>query len=865
MSLYGALQSGVSGLIVQSSALSAIADNISNSNTVGYKRNVVAFNTLVTKQTSLTTYSSGGVQGVNQSKIDVQGLLSATVSSTDLGISGNGFFVVNESPKPTLSDTWAYTRSGDFNKSASGYLVNSGGYYAMGWSLMPWDGNENATIVQIDGFNYMKAYKDNHGNLTYVNDSVIDSTNLKAVNLNEVGGDASATSQIRYGANLPSSDPIFNPNNAAAGGRYNISTILYDSLGNSHNISYEYTKTGENTWSIEPDIPSGAASLALYSSREIVNDAADDVYAAIGQIEFSSLPDNHSYIKLSSDLGGDNPITYVYEFSTDGTTSYVPEAGEKVVLVDMSVAVVSIPQAVERFASAIRKTMPDGGRFAADDNRIKIVQSTSGREITVDASKCSQTIQSSANPNLVTGIPTGIYQIKAIDDELKNVGSINFISEVAADYVGKTVTLGNNVYEFYNSDAGGSPTSPNIVVDLASAIKGDAIDRSGVASSLYNALILTAPGASRYKLSGTTLEITQNSNGADIMVNMGESDRLTFESKDISDYETRKVTINGHDYTFTSTPSGADYEIDISNMTWNVETTPNDIAYRVANAITVNASVSGDNPSHYQVNGNSIIADQGAISATTATGSSVAAAGAGLDSSVYYGTIKDNGGTSYTSIGAGVQTLCSLWTFNGIAQAEEGSLVAGVRFNSDGSPKYTNLNNMSINWANGASNMTGAASEGPKVSVFSGNENTLDGLTHLSGEYTLNYTTQDGARYGSYSGVSVDENGIVRALFDNGTTRPIAIIPLATFVNPNGLEALSGNVWIATGYSGAATLRTASTAGAGEISASSLESSTVDLATEFTNMITVQRAYTAASKIITTADDMLNDLMNIKR
>jgi flagellar hook protein FlgE len=96
-------------------------------------------------------------------------------------------------------------------------------------------------------------------------------------------------------------------------------------------------------------------------------------------------------------------------------------------------------------------------------------------------------------------------------------------------------------------------------------------------------------------------------------------------------------------------------------------------------------------------------------------------------------------------------------------------------------------------------------------------------------------------------------------------TRPVFMIPLATFTNANGLSSLSGNVWIATDFSGNPTLRQAGDAGAGQINAASLENSTVDLGTEFTRMITTQRAYSSAAKVITTADDMLTELLSIKR
>jgi flagellar hook protein FlgE len=102
-------------------------------------------------------------------------------------------------------------------------------------------------------------------------------------------------------------------------------------------------------------------------------------------------------------------------------------------------------------------------------------------------------------------------------------------------------------------------------------------------------------------------------------------------------------------------------------------------------------------------------------------------------------------------------------------------------------------------------------------------------------------------------------------LFDNGVTRPVFMIPVATFTNPNGMDNLTGNVWIATDFSGNPVLREAGDAGAGAISSAALEASTVDLGQEFTRMITTQRAYSSAAKVITTSDEMLDELLRIKR
>ena len=223
------------------------------------------------------------------------------------------------------------------------------------------------------------------------------------------------------------------------------------------------------------------------------------------------------------------------------------------------------------------------------------------------------------------------------------------------------------------------------------------------------------------------------------------------------------------------------------------------------------------------------------------------------------GVVRDSVTNSWKSIQNTTATLANQFTVNG-TEVEQGAVVPAVRFNADGTPKYFYVDEMAIEWANGAQNMDGDPDNGTRITLDMGNVGTNDGLTNLSGDFLTNYINQDGAKFGSYTGVSISEDGVVTALFDNGETRPIAILPLATFANANGMEALTGNTWIETDASGQAMLRQAGTNGAGEITAYSVESSNVDLATEFSNMIVTQRAYSAATKIITTADEMLDEL-----
>jgi flagellar hook protein FlgE len=105
----------------------------------------------------------------------------------------------------------------------------------------------------------------------------------------------------------------------------------------------------------------------------------------------------------------------------------------------------------------------------------------------------------------------------------------------------------------------------------------------------------------------------------------------------------------------------------------------------------------------------------------------------------------------------------------------------------------------------------------------------------------------------------------VTALFDNGQQLGIYQLPLALFPNPNGLEQRNGNAFAQTDRSGDFLLLQANTGGAGLVAPSALEASNVDLAEEFTNMIVTQRAYSASARTITTADEMLEELIRIRR
>lgn len=171
-----------------------------------------------------------------------------------------------------------------------------------------------------------------------------------------------------------------------------------------------------------------------------------------------------------------------------------------------------------------------------------------------------------------------------------------------------------------------------------------------------------------------------------------------------------------------------------------------------------------------------------------------------------------------------------------------------IEFNSDGDLE---LSLTDINWANNSD-----ATQSIDINI--------SGLTQSASDYSVGTINQDGAELGLRTGIAIDTDGNVVASFSNGLTQNLARIPIATFTNPNGLQERSGNVYIQTSDSGAYNLRDAGTAGAGNIATSSLEASNVDLADEFSRMIITQRAYSAGTKIISTTDQMLTELLGLR-
>ena len=204
-----------------------------------------------------------------------------------------------------------------------------------------------------------------------------------------------------------------------------------------------------------------------------------------------------------------------------------------------------------------------------------------------------------------------------------------------------------------------------------------------------------------------------------------------------------------------------------------------------------------------------------------------------------------------------------------------GQVAAGtIAFNADGSINTAastltddNGNNLFASGSKGTLDIDWAANLGvtSPQPVKLNLTNPIGGLTQVAATSITQSVDTDGTQFGNLTNVQIDDQGFVTAVYDNGVSRKLAQVAIATFQNPDGLSSVSGDNYQVSSTSGTYNLKVAGSGGAGTLSPSTLEASTVDLSQQFAGLIITQQAYAASTKILTTADQMLQQLISIKQ
>ncbi len=275
-SLFGALDTAVSGLTAQSAAFSNISDNVANSQTTGFKGTNTDFSDYLTTSTA-TKNDSGFVAARPEYLNNVQGTISSSTNALGLAISGNGFFQVSQvsndsTGKPTLGTQSEYTRDGNFSLDSSGYLVNDTGEALNGWTADPATG-------------------------------IVDESQAAPILINQSSYSPVATSTITLSANLPATPAANTPVTSQVD--------VYDATGTMHTLSLAWTQNATNDWSVAVTAPDATTPGLGGADIQFGNTSGNAVAAGtIGNItsdapatSTSFASDGPATLNLSADFG----------------------------------------------------------------------------------------------------------------------------------------------------------------------------------------------------------------------------------------------------------------------------------------------------------------------------------------------------------------------------------------------------------------------------------------------------------------------------------------------------------------------------------------------------------------------------------
>jgi flagellar hook protein FlgE len=233
-------------------------------------------------------------------------------------------------------------------------------------------------------------------------------------------------------------------------------------------------------------------------------------------------------------------------------------------------------------------------------------------------------------------------------------------------------------------------------------------------------------------------------------------------------------------------------------------------------------------------------------------------------------TIYDNNGTAHTLTFTFTKTANpNEWSVSAVVDGNALTIGATtITFNADGTintPTSLSITAADLNTALGQDVFDATTPKDITVELAP-TGNLLQGITQFSGTNTVTFQYQDGYTFGELSDLSVDDNGKIWGSFTNGRTELLGQVALAKFANPSALVREGNNMFAVAPDSGLPLIGTAGeTFASTRIYSGALEQSNVDLAEQFTDMITTQRAYEAAARTITISDVMLGETNNLKR
>ncbi|EJT9484030.1 flagellar hook protein FlgE [Campylobacter jejuni] len=841
------LWSGVSGLQAHQVAMDVEGNNISNVNTTGFKYSRADFGTMFSQTVKIATAPTDGRGGSNPlqiglgvsvsstTRIHSQGSVQTTDKNTDVAINGDGFFMVSDDGGLTRY----LTRSGDFKLDAYGNFVNNAGFVVQGWNIN-WD---DQTI---------------DSSRTPQNIFIDPGMHIPAAKSTEVAIKANLNSGLNIGTssrNLYALDSVHGWNTKTQRAEDENDTGTTQFYTTSKN-AVEVTEKGVDAGSL---FNANGQGLNLREGQGIWVSYADAKFTTDKPASVNVFDPNNHTNQNGSIFWGDKDNAVNLDITLNGVNiqnANIRSLDEAIAYINTFTAPTDTRDGTG--VKAVKKADGSGIEFVNDnadgttDNmkniNLTVNQANTAGErhtITWNAGNNNFTARSAKNNANSVWIPTAA-------NVNGNAESIQIITAHKYVYSSNPVDIG----PMYNPD-GGPQFQPGVgnnpPTDPASLNYWNAIQ-----GSLKNS------DARTFRTTEDLRELLQRD--ARYGVDYDGDGSKTYDADDINQAVKVVVTENGN------------FAISNANETSTIP----------ANA-GAGAGAATTNPKNMSFNITAYSNKQGTVSTNDAFTKIFKAFDGVL---TVGGQIKESEQLKLSAFSAGLEIYDSLgskhtlevqfvkqsttqdggneWQMiirvpepaeiNTTGEGPTNIIVGTARFNNDGS--LANYTPKTINFS-----PNNGAAPNQQIKLSFGTSGSNDGLVSSNSASTLTGQATDGYTSGNLKpdAIRVDDKGNILGEFTNGKTFAVAKIAMASVANNSGLEEIGGNLFKVTANSGNIVVGEAGTGGRGEMKTSALEMSNVDLSRSLTELIIIQRGYQANSKTISTSDQMLQTLIQLKQ
>lgn len=848
------LWSGVSGLQAHQVAMDVEGNNISNVNTTGFKYSRADFGTMFSQTVKIATAPTDGRGGSNPlqiglgvsvsstTRIHSQGSVQTTDKNTDVAINGDGFFMVSDDGGLTNY----LTRSGDFKLDAYGNFVNNAGFVVQGWNIN-WD---DQTI---------------DSSRSPQNIFIDPGMHIPAAKSTEVAIKANLNSGLNIGTssrNLYALDSVHGWNNKTQRPEDENDTGTTQFYTTSKN-AVEVTEKGVDAGSL---FNANGTGLNLREGQGIWVSYADAKFTTDRANGANVFDPNLTVAQQNNVIfWGNKDISVTLDINLNGVriqNDNIRSLDEAIAYINTFTAPTDTRDGTG--VKAVKKADGSGIEFV-NDNADGTTDNMKNIDLTVNVGNSAgerNTINYDANTGVFS--PQGGNLTTAQNDTDWIAGA----AQVGQPQNVKVVTAHKYIYSsnpvtippMINPDGGPAfqPNNGNRPTDPASANYWDAIQ-----GSLKNTTERT------FRTTEDLRELLQRDarygvdyNGSGIIDNATP----TFDANDINQAVKVVVTENGN------------FAISNANETSTIPAN----AGAGANAATTN-------PKNMSFNITAYSNKQGTVSTNDAFTKIFKA----FDGPLVIGNqIKESEQLKLSAFSAGLEIYDSLgskhtlevqfvkqsttqdggneWQMiirvpepaeiNTTGEGPTNIIVGTARFNNDGSLASYTPRTINFSPNNGAA-------PNQQIKLSFGTSGSNDGLVSSNSASTLTGQATDGYTSGNLKpdAIRVDDKGNILGEFTNGKTFAVAKIAMASVANNSGLEEIGGNLFKVTANSGNIVVGEAGTGGRGEMRTSALEMSNVDLSRSLTELIIIQRGYQANSKTISTSDQMLQTLIQLKQ